>query len=207
MTAPDPAPLGVELRALIIKAFIGEAQAALADIEKQVKVAYPLPCTVQFESPLDAALLGRITRARTTPDWKVTAREQVVEHFTREFPGVLETVYLLAVPGIDTPVALPEDHPITQALLGAAPDLLTPERRVPDDVIEAAVQESRDTGQPAVPGINLVRGAQGNLSIVYDKKSAPAAIGRLIAAGHLTWAEVVGGSALALPAAVQREAS
>lgn len=206
MTAPKP--LRAELRALVLQQFISDAEKEVAALKTEMAPSYPLPTTVVFESPLDGAKLGHVNRARTKPEWKVTAREQFNEHIATVYPGALVTVYLLAVPGIEAPVPLPEDHPITQALLQAAPDLLTPERRVPDDVVEAALQESRDTGQPAAPGIQLVRPRQGALSVVPDKREAPGAIRRLIAAEQVSWSELVPGSVLALPVGdEQREAS
>lgn len=175
-----------EVRALILKAGIAVAEKELADIVKGLSVAYPLPASVPFESPLDGAKLGHINRARTTPAWKVTSPEQLLEHFVREYPEALETVFLLDVPGVGD-VALPEDHPITIALAQAAPDLLTPQQRVPADTVEAALQQSRDTGAPAAPGIQLVRAAQGALSVVYDKKEAIDAITRMVRAGIVDW--------------------
>lgn len=193
MTAPEPAePIRwePEHRALMLQTFIGEAEKALAAITKGLKVAYPLPRTIPFESPLDGASLGYVQRARKEPEWVVTAPQQLEEHFTTDHPGAMETVYDLDVPGVAEPVALPENHPITQALLHAAPDLLTPRRRVPADVIVAALRESELNGTAAEPGIQLVRRGQGNLNVVYDKKSAPAAIGRLFRSGRVDLAEL-----------------
>lgn len=189
MSAPEP--LAIEIRALMLKALIGEAGKALADLTKSMSGAYPLPTTVPFESPLDGSKLGYVQRTRTNPEWVVTSLEQLAEHFTREFPAALETVFLIDVPGIAEPVALPEDHPITLALAQVAPELLTPHQRVPAETIAAALQESRDTGQAATPGIQLVRRGQGNLNLVYDKKEAPAAIARLVRSGQVTFAQML----------------
>lgn len=203
MTAPEP--LSAEHRMLVLKAFIGEAEKELAALLKTVAPSYPLPTTVVFESPLDGACLGRITRARSTPEWRVTAPEQLDEYLRAEFPNLIEVVYHLDVPGQDAPVVLPELHPITQALLQTAPDLLTPQDRIPPEVVEAAVEESRSTGQAAAPGIQLVRTRKAALSVVPDKAEAMPAIGRLVAAGRVSWSELVPGSALtALPAAERR---
>lgn len=205
MSLPEMGDLRPEHRALILKAFIGEAEKAVADIVKQIKPSYPSPTTVPFESPLDGALLGTINRARTAASWKVDSLDQLTEYFAREFPDAMETVYLLAVPGQDEPVVLPETNPIAQALMQVAPDLLTPQRRVPPEVVEAALQESRDKGKAAAPGIQLIRPKVGNLSLTYDKAEAMPAIGRLVAAGRVSWSELVPGSALtALPAAERR---
>lgn len=198
MTAPDSIQWQPEHRALILQTVIGELQAELDAIKKHhLATLYPNPTTAQFESPLDQARLGRVSRARVTPEWKVTAAAQLGEHLREAFPNLLETVYLLDVPGVADPVALPELHPLTQALIGAAPDLLTPQQRIPPEVTEAALQESRDTGQPAAPGIQLVRARQAALSVVPDKHEAVPAIGRLMAAGRLRWADLIPSSRLA----------
>ncbi len=214
MTPPEELPAEPvnwepEHRALMLQTLIGEAGKALADITKGLKDTYAFPRTVPFESPLDGAALGYVQRARSEPQWVVTSREQVQEYFTREFPAVLEAVFLLNIPGRDEPVALPEDHPITVALAGSAPELLTPTQQVPPQVIEDALQDARDNGQSDVPGIQLVRKV-GNLNVVYDKKSGPAAIGRLVRTGLLDWSQLgiqLGTGRPALPAGDQAEAS
>lgn len=212
MTTPEPAePITwePEHRALMLQTVIGELGKELADIVKDLKVAYPRPRTVPFESPLDGAALGYVQRARSEPEWAVTSTEQVQEYFTREFPAVLEAVFLLDVPGHDKPVVLPEDHPVTVALAGSAPELLTPVQRVPPQVVEDALQDARDNGRTDVPGINLQRKV-GNLNVVYDKKSGPAAIGRLVRNGLLDYSQLgirVGDGRSALPAVDEREAS
>lgn len=177
--------LPLEVRALILKAAIAVAEKELDELTKGLKVSYPLPATIPFESPLDGAKLGYVQRARTTPEWKVTSTAQLLDHFVSDYPDVLETVFL-----IDTPIgeiALPEDHPITAALAGAAPELLTPQQRVPAEVVEDALEQSRNTGEPAAPGIQLVRAAQGNLNVVYDKKEGIPAITRMVRAGLIDW--------------------
>lgn len=179
------APLPPEIRALVLKTAIAIAEKELDQLTNSLKTAYPLPATIPFESPLDGAKLGYVQRARTTPFWKVTSEAQLLEYFTTEFPDVLETVFL-----VDTPVgevAFPESHPVTVALAAAAPELLTVQQRVPAEVVEAALQESRDTGAAAAPGIHLVRAGQGNLSVVYDKKEAVGAITRMVRAGLIDW--------------------
>lgn len=190
MTAPNPAEWGLEHRALVLRTLIGEAEKALAEVTKGLKVRYPFPASVLFESPLDGASLGSVQRARVAPVWEVVSLPQLEEHFIEQFPAAMETVYDLDVPGVEQPVALPEDHPLTQALLQAAPELLTPRRRVPDQVIADALRQSEHDGQPAAPGIQQVRKGQGSLNVVYDKKTAPAAIGRLARAGRLDWSEL-----------------
>lgn len=202
MTAPEPIEWRPEQRALVLKAVIAEAEKALADLTEKMQPAFPLPATVKFESPLgDGAKLGHINRPDRRPDWVVTSREQLTEYFTREFPNVLETVFLVEVPGVAEPVALPEDHPLTVALAQVAPELLTPVERVPQQVIDDAVQQSRDDGEPAAPGIQFVRPKPGALSVVYDKREALPAIARLVRSGCLDWATLAPGSVLALPSA------
>lgn len=199
MSTREPIEWRPEQRALVLKAVIAEAEKALADLTEKMQPAFPLPATVKFESPLgDGAKLGHINRPDRRPDWVVTSREQLTEYFTREFPNVLETVFELHVPGVGT-VALAEDDPITVALAQVAPELLTPVERVPDSVIDAAVQQSRDDGAPAAPGIQFVRPKPGALSVVYDKKEALPAIARLVRSGRLDWATLAPGSVLALP--------
>lgn len=178
-------PLRPEVRALVLKTAIAVAEEELKAVLKGLAPAYPLPASVTFESPLDGARLGHINRARTTPEWKVTSAAQLLEHFAQEYPDALETVYVVEVPGAT--VTLPEDHPIVVVLAKHAPDLLAPRQQVPADTVAAALQQSRDTGEAVAPGIQLVRAAQGALSVVYDKKEAVAAIGRLVRAGLIDW--------------------
>lgn len=197
MTTPDstPEPLSTEVQALLLKALIGEAGKALAPIEKQLKGSYPFAGTRHFESPLDGSSLGHINRAKTTPEWVVTSLPQLTEHFATNFPAAMETVYLMEVPDRMEPVVLPEDHPITQALLEAAPELLAPERRVPADTVTAALEESKANAEAAAPGIQLIRKGAGALSVVYDKDEGPAAIQRMQRKGLFSWSQ------LALPGA------
>jgi hypothetical protein len=184
MTAP--APLPAELRALAYKTLIGDLEKELKGLDEPLNISHRLPGSGTYESPLDGAALGRITRERVKPVWLVTSLEQLTEHFTREYPGALETVFLLEVPGVGEPVALPEDHPITVALAQSAPELLTPKQRVPDSVIADALIQSEETGSAAAPGIQLVRRSQGKLSVVFDKKEAPGAVRRMLRAGLVT---------------------
>lgn len=190
MTSPEPLPL--EIRALALKRLIAKAEEILKrDYLQPLGVSYALPGTVPFESPLDGSKLGYVQRARTTPEWVVVSLPQLTDHFHAEYPAALETVFLLDVPGLDRPVELPEDHPITLCLAQHAPDLLTPKERVPQAVIDAALEQSRNTGEPAAPGIQLVRRGQGNLNVVPDKKEADAALARLVRAGRFDWRDVL----------------
>jgi len=183
--------LPVEVRALAYKGLVAELNAALKELDKPLAISHALPASIPYESPLDGATLGRLTRERVRARWIVTSTEQLLEHFQREYPAVLETVFHLEVPGHDQPVVLPEDHPITVALAQSAPELLTPVQRVPDEVVADALVQSEENGEPAAPGIQFVRPRQGNLQIVPDKKEAPAAIRRLVKAGlvRLPWDE------------------
>lgn len=209
MTAPDvspepgPQPLKLDIRAIALKRLIAKAEEILEEqYVKPLQVTYPFPGTWPAESPLDGAKIGHINRARTTPRWTVTSLEQLTDYFTRKFPAVLETVFLLDVPGVGQPVALPEDHPITIALAQAAPDLLTPQQRVPEQVIADALEQSAADGVAAAPGIQLIRKGQGALSIVWDKKEADGALDRLARSGQFSFA-----SLLALGPATEAEAS
>jgi hypothetical protein len=190
MSSPEPLPL--EIRALALKRLIAKAEEILKrDYLQPLSKAYPLPRSVPFESPLDGSKLGYVQRTRTTPEWLVVSLPQLTDHFRAEFPNALEIVFLLDVPGHDRPVELPENHPITVCLAQHAPDLLTPAERVPSEAIEAALEQSRSTGEPAAPGIQLVRRGQGNLNVVPDKKEVDAALSRLVRAGRFDWREVL----------------
>lgn len=182
MTAPLPA----ELQALAYKGLIAELDAALKELGKPLGISHALPCTIPYESPLDGATLGRLTRERVRARWIVVSAEQLLEHFQREYPAALETVFHLEVPGHEQPVVLPEDHPITVALAQAAPELLTPVQRVPEETVAAALAQSEENGEAAAPGIQFVRPRQGNLQIMPDKKEGPKAIRSLVKAGLVT---------------------
>ena len=183
--------LPVEVRALAYKGLVAELNAALKELDKPLAISHALPASIPYESPLDGAALGRLTRERVRARWIVTSAEQLLEHFQREYPAVLETVFHLEVPGHDAPVVLPEDHPITVALAQSAPELLTPVQRVPDEVVADALVQSEENGEPAAPGIQFVRPRQGNLQIVPDKKEGPKAIRALVRKGlvPLPWDE------------------
>jgi len=175
-----------EVRALMLQALMGEAKKELELLKAAFSPRYELGTKLTFESPIDNALLGYVQRTRPKPEWQIVDRDAVVQHLAAEYPGVVEVVYALQVPGVSEPVMLPEDHELTQTLLGAAPHLLTPTVRVQEDAVKAALDETRMTGEPAAPGIKLVRPG-GSLNVVYDKKEAIPAFGRMVRAGLIEW--------------------
>lgn len=152
-----------------------------------------------FRSPLDDAPLGRVERTAPKAEWQVTDADALASHLS-EHEGCMAQTTAILVPGIGWHDVDPRDE-IALVLREHAPHLVADEQRVSQDAVDAAVEQSKATGQAAAPGITRVRPG-GVLRVVPDKE-APAAIGRLVRAGLLDWSAV-----LALPTPTEaREAS
>lgn len=136
-----------------------------------------------FESPIDGALLGYVQRTRPKPEWRVTDERALREHLAT-FPGCVEEVLQLPVPGIGLVELDPADE-LAQVVAEHAPHMLVREQQVTREAIQAAVEESRAQAAPAAPGITLVRPG-GQMRVVPDKDAA-AAVERMVNAGVVSW--------------------
>jgi hypothetical protein len=110
----------------------------------------------------------------------------IAEKELDQLTNSLKTAYPL-------PATIPFESPLDGAKLGYVQRALTtPFWKVTSEAqlleyFTTELQESRDTGAAAAPGIHLVRAGQGNLSVVYDKKEAVGAITRMVRAGLIDW--------------------
>lgn len=143
-----------------------------------------------FRSPLDDAPLGRVERTAPKAEWSVTDPDALHAHLA-EHEGCMQDVTAVLVPGIGWHEVDPRDE-IAVVLREHAPHLVADEQRVSADAIDAAVAQSRATGQPAAPGISRVRPA-GVLRVVPDR-DAVQTVARMWRAGALDWNQI-----LALP--------
>lgn len=125
-----------------------------------------------FRAP-DGSRLGSIYRTDPNPEWRITDREALHAHL-REFPGALETVTEIA-----------DEATAIEVLREHAPHLLIDITRVAEEAVLAAVQQSHDTGEPAAPGIQLVK--PGGVLSVRPDTNAGEVIQRMVDAGVITW--------------------
>jgi hypothetical protein len=165
--------LPAEIEALVL-AELGKRVKARTETTKALfGQRYPDGHRETFRSPLDGSKLGIVYRTDPDPQWKVTDREALHAHL-REYRGNVETVYEIA-----------DDLAAIDVLREHAPHLLVEITRVIPDVVEAALDQSRATGEPAAPGIELVK-PSGSLTVKPDPK-AGGAVERLVEAGVITW--------------------
>lgn len=160
-----------------------EAEAlALAELGKRVKARtdavkatfsqrYPDGHRETFR--VDGLKLGMIYRSDPDPKWTVTDREALDKHL-REFPGNLVTVYEIA-----------DEESAIDVLHNVAPHLLVEIARVNPAVVQAALDRSAAAGEPAAPGISLVK-PSGVLTVKPDAQ-AGVAVERLVNTGRMTW--------------------
>lgn len=181
MTAPHVAP---EIRALVLAALGKRIAAEETGVKAEFSPRYELGTTIKWESPLDGALLGYVQRTRPKPEFRITDEDALREHLAAEFPGTVETVWQLPVPGVGLVTLDPLDE-LAVVLREHAPHMLVEQQRVTDEAVTAALDESKASGVAAAPGITLVRPG-GSLRVVPDK-AAGEAVDRMAAAGLLRW--------------------
>lgn len=172
-----------EERALILAALAARVKAEQEMVKAEFSVAYVAGSKQTFRSPLGDAL-GYVQRTDPAPEWRITDEPALRKHLAAEFPGVIEQVVLLAVPGVGL-VELDQLDELHQVLAEHAPHLLLRQERVTADAVAAALEQSKATGTPAAPGITYIRPG-GTLRVVPDK-AAPAAVERMVAAGIVGW--------------------
>lgn len=173
--------------ALVLAVLSQRVKARQDAVKAVVGQRYPDGHRETVRSPLDGAKLGSIYRTDPDPQWRVTDREALHAHL-RTFPGNVEAAVEIA----------PQDMPEALAVLAEyAPHLLTDVARLNPEAEQAALEQSAATGEPAAPGIELVKPA-GSLTVRPDK-AAGQVVERMVAAGVITWD--------GRPAIEQREAS
>lgn len=156
----------------------------LAELQRRVKARIDLTKAVVgvnygdghreiIRSPLDGQRLGQIWRTDPNPKWSVTNEAELLEHL-REFAGNVERYYEIA-----------DDAAAIEVLREYAPHLLVEITRVRPDVVQAALEQSEATGEPAAPGIGLVKDG-GVLTVKPDPTAGPV-VERLHHAGLIEW--------------------
>lgn len=181
MTAPDP--LRAEHRALILAALANRVKDEADAVRAEFSMSYEPGTKMVFESPIDGGLLGYVQRTRPKPEWRVTDETALRAHLA-EFPGCVEEVVQLPVPGVGLVELDPADE-LAQVVGEHAPHMLVREERVTQDAINAALEQSKATAKAAAPGIGLVRPG-GQLRVVPDK-DAGAVVERMVRAGVVSW--------------------
>lgn len=169
-----PERLQPEVVALMLRAVATEALKNL-DVVKAELPEYKDGQRLTFRSPLDDRKLGLIYRTDPDPEWRVSDREALLDHLG-EFSGNWEKT--LEIVGDEAEVlGVLEEH---------APHLIKETRFIPEWVVEAALEASKEANEAVAPGIKKVKPG-GILTVTPDKKEAGPAFAALVRAGWLTW--------------------
>jgi len=184
-----PEPLPPEVEAIALKALESRVTAQLKMTKVDFSSRYEAGEKRTFRSPLDDARLGIVYRTDPEAEWRITDRAALRQHL-ETFPG--NFVARLVIVGDEAEVLAVLDQ--------YASHLLEEISEVPDEVFNAALRESRETGQAVAPGITKVKPG-GSLTVKPDERAGDA-IKRMVDAGLLTW-----DGRRALPTGEQREAS
>ena len=172
MTAEQLPP---ELEVLALAAIAKEAEAREKVVKATIGQRYPDGRRETFRSPVTGAKLGMLYRTDPEPKMVITDRAALEEHL-RSFPGNLITEIGIAAADMPEALAVLAEH---------APGLLTETQRLDPTTVDAALAQSRATGEPAAPGIEK-RKPSGSLTVKPDA-GAFEQVGHLIRAGVLTW--------------------
>lgn len=189
MSTPEELP--AEIEALVLAELSKRVKARTDSVKASFGHRYAAGHKETFRSPLDRRQkLGIVYRTDPDPKWTVVDKEALHAHL-RSFPGNVVTREEI----------VGEEFEVIAVLREYAPHLLAEVTVVPDWVVEAALEQSAATGEPAAPGIEL-RAPSGSLTVKPDP-AAGVAIEQMLAAGLYTW-----DGRPALPSGdVEREAS
>jgi hypothetical protein len=169
----DAAKLPDEVELLVLAELAKRVKARQVTTKAVVGAQYSDGDKHTFRSPVDGRRIGQIWRTDPDAEWKVTDEAALLAHL-RQFPDCVEQFYEIA----DIPSAI-------AVLKEYAPHLLVEVSRVIPDVIADAVTQSRETGKPAAPGIELVKGS--GVLVVRPDAGAGSVIERLQEAGWIGW--------------------
>lgn len=172
MNEPLTEPLDPEVEALVLKELEKRVKARIDGVKATFGQRYPDGHRENFW--VGTLKLGTVYRTDPVPTWTVTNPEALHAHL-RQFPGSMETVYEIA-----------DEVAAVEVLKEHAPHLLVEITRVNPGHIAEALQESRDNGAAAAPGIELVKPG-GSVTVKPDLRQAGAAVELLIRQGHITW--------------------
>lgn len=179
----DPTHLPPEIRALALASMRQRIEAEEKLVRAEFSVALLAGTTLRFRSPVDDTPLGAVLRTDPKTEWRITDREALLDHLA-EFPGCVETATYVAVPSAGL-VRLDAQDELYRVLLEHAPRMLIEQNEVTQEAIDAAVAQSKATGEPAAPGITKVRPA-GTVQ-VRPSTEAGEAVRRMFEVGTLSW--------------------
>lgn len=172
--SPGPGNLEPEVVALMLRAVATTAMKNLDSVKAELS-GYEPGQRSTFRSPLDDRKLGIVYRTDPDPVWAVVDREALLDHLG-EFEGNWETV--LEIDG--------EMSEVLGVLETHAPHLIKVSKIIPEWVVEAALEASKEAGEAVAPGIKKIKPG-GVLTVTPDKKEAGAAFAAMVRAGWLTW--------------------
>ena len=178
-----PEPLAPEVRALALASMRQRIEAEEKLVRAEFSTALMAGTTLRFRSPLDDTPLGAVLRTDPKTEWRITDREALHEHLAA-FEGCVEVAAYVAVPGVGL-ARLDQQDELYRVLSEHAAHLLIEQTEVTTEAVEAAVAQSKATGEPAAPGITKVRPA-GSVQ-VRPSPEAGEAVRRMFAAGALSW--------------------
>ncbi len=173
-----PQPLGPEIRALILATLAKQVAAEEKLVRTEFSGTLMAGTTVRYRSPLDDPL-GAVLRTDPKVEWRVTDPAALDAHL-RTFPGCIETTLEISTEDMPEALAVIAEH---------APTLLTERTEVALSAVQAALAQSKATGEPAAPGISKVR--PGGVIQVRPDKGAAGAVARMVRAGLVDWASVL----------------
>ncbi len=189
MTAPEK--LGPEVRALLLATLRGRIEAEEKLVRAEFSAALMAGTTLRFRSPLDDEPLGSVLRTDPKTEWRIVDETALREHLAT-FPGCIETTVEITAEDMPEALAVIAEH---------APTLLTERTEVAASAVQAALAQSKATGEPAAPGIAKVRPG-GSIQVRPPDKAAGETVARMARAGLVDWTSV-----LALDSGENAEAS
>ena len=163
-----------EVVALMLRAIASTALSNLDAVKAELS-SYADGQRSTFRSPLDDRKLGIVYRTDPDPVWTIVDREALLDHLG-EFPGNWETT--LEITG--------DMSEVLGILQTHAPHLIKEVSIIPEWVVEAALEASKEANEAVAPGIKKIKPG-GVLTVTPDKKEAGAAFAAMVRAGWLTW--------------------
>lgn len=186
MTGPELGCLDAQTRVLLLATLAKRIGAEQKLATAEFSAALAPGVTIRVQSPL-GDLLGSVLRTLPKAEWRVVDRPTLEAHL-QEFPGCVETVTSLLVPGIGWHEVDAQDE-LAVVVREHAPHLLSEEERVTTEAVTAALGQSSATGSPATPGIERVQ--PGGSIQVRPGRDAAGAVERMVQAGLLSWGQLL----------------
>lgn len=168
-------PLPPEIELIALKAIETEVARRIKVAKAVIGQRYADGSRESFRSPVDDAKVGIVYKTDPDAQWVVSDPVALEEHL-RSFPGNLEPTVTITAGDMPEALAILAEH---------APALLSETTVLRPEVILAALAQSKETKQPAAPGIER-RKAPGVLT-VKPAEGAFETVGKMIEARLLTW--------------------